>query len=644
MKIKQPTDNQQTISLPSLWESYYNLSLFVSCVVLCCLVITYLWPISEPVSLTTLILTANFAVIRLIQRNMSKRNTLPATPGTTIIIDQLFLSLVTFAGSPGLLILPFSSLLMFSASHFGRRYLLLAMATASVTLLTTLQLAPSLQMEILVAIPLSLVALLPSALRLNRQHPKNSEVENSVSQNASTENLQPSSEKQLTSVKFEGGPVEKQSRRILILSRNSSTVSQLTEQLINWGHETTTCDNSLQAFKHMLSRRKGEVFTPYSFLIVDGENLDIEPISLVRLVKKEELLSELRLICLQSSFYNEKYSQRLLKAGYHTLLESPWTKEQLFSIISYEKESPLGETDNIISFAKHRTIKKAYTRQKEILLADIPTPERNSLAQSLTQAGYIIHTVDNGNQALDALEEQFYDLAIINMKLPVMSGTQVVKLHRFTTPYKQWVPFIFMHDDCNNETLNISQSIGVDIYLFKPFTPQEAILSILAALDKGDLQNLTCISRNRDPIQFKNNRILDAMLLDHATLLRLEKLDSGISFIDDLFKIFEADGRIILHQMELAVAHQQFGDFLDNAQILLDSAGQLGAIILYELGQQASKLSNLEFEYKGADLLNEIQQTFNLTLQGYAHYHAQRTAALNALPTRTSTPSHEGNF
>jgi two-component system sensor histidine kinase RpfC len=381
----------------------------------------------------------------------------------------------------------------------------------------------------------------------------------------------------------------------------------------------------------MLSRSQGEVFTPYSFLIVDGENLDIEPLSLARLIKNEPLLDDVRLICIQTSFYNEKYAHRLLRAGYHTLLESPLTKEQLFSIISYDNKS-LSSSGNVVSLVKHRTTKQAYTRQKEILLADTPSHERDSLRHALTQAGYNILLVDNGDQALDALEEHFFDLAIINLHLPIMSGTQVVKLHRFTTPYKQWVPFIFVEDEENPETLNLCQSIGVDICLFKPIAPQEVLLSILAALDKGDLQNLTYVSRKTDPIQFKNNKIQDAMLLDLLTLLRLEKLDSGITFINELFKIFESDGRTILREMEKAVAQRQLGKFLDQAQILLDSAGQLGAVLLYELSQQASKLSAREFEYKGSDLLSELQQTFNLTLHAYAHYLSQRASAIQSEP------------
>jgi CheY-like chemotaxis protein len=588
-----------------------------------------MWPTYNPDSTATLILALAYSSVRYIQYRSDGLAGSYFLRRATIVFDQLFLGLVILSGGQDILLTPLSLLLIIGANSYSTGYSWLAAISAFLMRLSLAYLSPTIFMDAGQIVLLSLFLATPVFLSTrNRYVNKSFQAETDSTESLPT--LESSfSDHDEEPTPFSGAPVERKVQRILILSNNPNNTTLLSQQLSEWGHETTTCGNSLQAFKHMLSRRQGEVFAPYSFLIVDGESLDIEPLSLVRLVNEEPMFSDLRLICIQPSFYNEKYAQRLLRAGYHTLLESPWSKEQLFSIISYE-QGQITHSCNVISLAKRRHIKQAYTRQKQILIADTPTEERTSLSNALTLAGYNIRIVDNGDQALDALEEHFFDLAIINMDLPIMSGIQVVKFHRFTTPYKHWVPFIFISEESNPEALSQSQSIGVDICLFKPISPYEVMLSILAALDKGDLQNLTYVSRNTDPIQFKDNSIQDAMLLDHVTLLRLEKLDNGITFINELFKIFEAEGRVILSHMEQAVSRQQLGQFLDQAQILLDSAGQLGALVLYELSQQASRLSAREFEYKGSDLLCEIEQTFNLTLQAYAYYLSQRTAALNS--------------
>ncbi|MES9813895.1 MAG: hypothetical protein ABW161_07945 [Candidatus Thiodiazotropha sp.] len=95
-----------------------------------------------------------------------------------------------------------------------------------------------------------------------------------------------------------------------------------------------------------------------------------------------------------------------------------------------------------------------------------------------------------------------------------------------------------------------------------------------------------------------------------------------------MIKIFEAEGFVILRTMRQALDRKQFGLFLDQAQILLDSAGQLGAFALYELNRNATRLRAYEFEYRGYEVFEEIEKTFNLTLQAYSHYLSQRAATL----------------
>ncbi len=642
---RKPTDQGLVVQSADPRDRYYlRLSFVVSGLALLGLLLVHGWPARQTDASGILFLALSYASIRLLQFLSIGQAGSSMLRYTTLVFDQVFLGLALLAGGPDLLLTPLSLLLILGANAYPIRYVWLAGFSALSIRLVTILLSPAITLDNHQILVLSLTIFLPLLLTLKKHCKLTPHIDVS-----DDETLQPDQATEATEATMPSAPTPveptatvsnttapRNGRRFLILSNCPNNIALLSRQLSEWGHETTTCGNSLQAFKHMLSRRQGEVFTPYSILFVDGDSLDIEPLSLARLVKDEPLLTNLRLICIQPSFYNDKYAQRLLRAGYHTLLESPWSKEQLFSVISYESDQQ-DLASNVVSLSKHRNIKQAYTRQKQLLIADSPSEERALLASALSQAGYSVRNVENGNQALDALEEHFFDLAIINTDLPVMSGVQVVKLHRFTTPYKHWVPFIFLHDENDPDILNQCQSIGVDICLFKPVSPHEALLSILAALDKGDLQNLTYVYRSTDPIQFKNNRIQDAMLLDHMTLFRLEKLETGISFINELFRIFEMEGHIILERMGQAVAQQNLGLYRDQAQILFDSAGQLGAVVLYELSQQASKLSAREFEYKGSDVLSEIEQTFNLTLQAYHYYLSQRTAVLNSEPIEPAT-------
>jgi CheY-like chemotaxis protein len=377
----------------------------------------------------------------------------------------------------------------------------------------------------------------------------------------------------------------------------------------------------------MLSRFQANKFVTFTTLIVDQQGLDLDPVSLAQLIHDEPKLEGMRLICFKAPSTPDQQTQQLYQAGYSALLETPLIKEQLFNALHREHRFH-PDSSNIVNLFEHKAKQKSNANQEIVLLADAPSSARTALSKALIQAGYKVVMVDSGDHVLDTLEEQPISLAIVNIKLAIMNGTQVVKLHRFTTPHKQWVPFIFLSDENNADTLRLCRSIGVQACFFKPVDTNN-LLEIVPTLliqhqeRDSDLSHYPYTPQKSSMTQFQN-----ASLLDLMTLLRLERLDSGIAFINDLFKIFEAEGAVIIRTMQHAVDRNQFGQFLDQAQILLDSAGQLGAFALYELNRKATRLRAHEFEYRGRELLKEIEKAFSLTLEAYSHYLSQRAATL----------------
>ncbi|MCU7935363.1 MAG: response regulator [Candidatus Thiodiazotropha sp. (ex Dulcina madagascariensis)] len=608
-------------------RDYYSLTFLVSCILLTGLMVQYFLPDQQAVSHSTLTLAAYYTLIRLVQLStfQNTHDHPPLMRGSGIVLDHIYLGLIAFSGGPAVLTIPLGSLLLYATRPFGAGSLRLAMPAAFSIILLTLHQGPAFQLELLYAIPLSLMTVvLPCLFPFSRDLAPEGEL--SLGTDPLNQSGPPMTHTESQEAPHSALPwVDKGIQRILILSNNRHTLESASNYLIDWGHEFTTSRNCVQAFKHMLSRSQGDLFIPYDILIVDEQGLDIDPLSLARLIKHESTLAELRLICLKNPVEIDGNAQRLLHAGFTALLDTPLSKAQLFHAIRSEPQ-PYPESTNIVSLSQHRTNKKADPGHREILLADIPSPERAQLGKALVRAGHRVRLVDNGDQALDALEERIFELAIVNVKLPIMSGTQVVKLHRFTTPYKLWIPFIFVSDENTPDTLKLCQNIGVHACLFKPFTPNELLETIPSVLSQS--RGLAGDNYRPQTIEHGETRFQHAGLLDHMTLLRLEKLDNGITFINDLFKIFEAEGQVILRYMHQAVERKQLGLFLDQAQILLDSAGQLGAFSLYELNQQAIKIHAHEFEYKGPELFGEIERTFNLTLRAYTDYLSHRAASL----------------
>lgn len=613
---------------------YHSAAFIISCIVIAYMTARMFMSPTSADQLATLTLASYYTLIRMIQLISIRKpyNLLLHLHGPLVVFDQFFLLAVALGGVPLFLTLPLSGTLVFMTRSLAVKYRLMTMPAAFASILVTLLNATDVQLNTASAAAISLI--LVFAFSFNSIIPlirpvirKRNTLDARNSQQSETQDAiqepQP--------IAGHISPVEdrRANLRILIISTNDFRLRSLTDYLNNWGYDYTTSNNSVQAFRHMLSRYQANRFVPYTTLIVDQQGLDLDPVSLARLIQSEPKLEGMRLICLKAPFSLHHQHQVFHQAGYHTLLDSPLQKAQLFSAL-HGVRLHYPDPTNIISLCKHRSEKSSKTGQGIILLADTPSPARTHLSKTLTQAGYRLLMIDDGDRALDMLEERRISLVIINIKLPVMSGVQVLKLHRFTTPHNQWVPFAFLSDENSADTLRLCRSIGVQACFFKPVIAND-ILEMLPTLLSQHQSADRRINHNRRLAKENNvTQFRNPSLLDHMTLLRLEKLDSGIAFINDLFRIFEAEGHAIVRTMKQAVEKKQLGLFLDQAQILLDSAGQLGALSLYELCRNAIKLRAYEFDHRGCQIMEEIEKSFNLTLKAYSNHLSQRAATLQS--------------
>jgi len=118
---------------------------------------------------------------------------------------------------------------------------------------------------------------------------------------------------------------------------------------------------------------------------------------------------------------------------------------------------------------------------ENILVVDDDTELKKVLSSILSEAGYAVETVENGKQAIRVSEKKRFDLALIDIKLPDMEGTEL--LHRL----KEKQPHIVMIIITGFPTLeNAMETIneGADGYILKPFDIPKLLETIRKHLNK----------------------------------------------------------------------------------------------------------------------------------------------------------------
>jgi DNA-binding NtrC family response regulator len=116
-----------------------------------------------------------------------------------------------------------------------------------------------------------------------------------------------------------------------------------------------------------------------------------------------------------------------------------------------------------------------------ILVVDDEETIRRTVSMVLKHAGYTVDTAENGKQAIEMSEVNFYNLALIDIRLPGMEGTELLTALKETTP--RMVKIILTgYPALENAVRAINK--GVDGYLIKPVNTDELLRTIKEFLEK----------------------------------------------------------------------------------------------------------------------------------------------------------------
>lgn len=123
----------------------------------------------------------------------------------------------------------------------------------------------------------------------------------------------------------------------------------------------------------------------------------------------------------------------------------------------------------------------------EILVVDDNPANRDLLARRLTRNGYASTLVESGEAALDLLEEQRFDLILLDLMMPGWSGLETLERLK-ASPRLRTIPVIMLSaaDDIDTMVNCILQ--GAEDYIFKPFNPILLQARISACLEKVRLR------------------------------------------------------------------------------------------------------------------------------------------------------------
>ena len=123
------------------------------------------------------------------------------------------------------------------------------------------------------------------------------------------------------------------------------------------------------------------------------------------------------------------------------------------------------------------------TGKPRILVIDDDETIRESMSTLLRREGYVVDTAETGKEAIAASTANFYNLAIIDIRLPDMEGVELLTAMKETVP--KTVKIIVTGYPSIETAINAVNN-GADGYLTKPFKSQELLDKVAEHLKKQE--------------------------------------------------------------------------------------------------------------------------------------------------------------
>ena len=113
----------------------------------------------------------------------------------------------------------------------------------------------------------------------------------------------------------------------------------------------------------------------------------------------------------------------------------------------------------------------------KILTVDDSKAIRDLMVHILTEAGHEVTTAVDGVDALAIARQNSFDLALLDVNMPNMSGLSLVSKLRRLDEY-QYTPMIMVTTETSDYKKNKAKSSGATGWLTKPFTAERLLAAV----------------------------------------------------------------------------------------------------------------------------------------------------------------------
>lgn len=287
-----------------------------------------------------------------------------------------------------------------------------------------------------------------------------------------------------------------------------------------------------------------------------------------------------------------------------------------FTVVAEDEAAARSAEGKVISFDDPFVRHRARVRPMRVLVADDQPANRLVLQRLLERAGHQPVFAENGEQALDRLEAETLDAAIVDLHMPGVDGLEVIKQARVMQAGGVRTPIVVLSADATVDAVRDTEAAGAYSFLTKPVVAAR-LLDTLAEIAGGAAGEASAPQR-KDVLPTLRTDVLE----------ELAAMGLGKQFLRDFSEQCLRDASRCLAEAERAAAAGRWDGLREAAHALKGVSENLGAQTLVVRSAELMRASDAVLAKEWRRLVG----TIGTQLEGTAAQVRNEVARISARP------------
>ncbi|PID59086.1 hypothetical protein CSB45_01380 [candidate division KSB3 bacterium] len=398
----------------------------------------------------------------------------------------------------------------------------------------------------------------------------------------------------------------------LVVDDNSTHRSILRRLLEHWGIQVTEARNGKEGLRAIRAAEDGAL----DVLLVDSQMPEMDGFKMLCAVAAERPGSFKSIVMLADPSEYQQLQEHCQKFSVDAHINKPIDPSRLFDSLLKVLREDRTRADSHLEPSKPSRPVSEQLPPLNILVAEDHTINQLVIQKWLKRWGCSITIVDNGQAVLDTVEQQDFDLILMDIQMPKIDGlTATRRIREKEQRAEHRIPIIALTAHAMEGDKERFLEAGMDAYVSKP-------------LHAGQLYAAISRCRQKFHLDKKDTRAEEANADQQSPIIDLQELllsfDKDNNFVKELLlTYFKYSAPEILHSIRQAIKRQDPLLLEQAAHRLKSASGIIGAHRVYMATCRLEELGRKKRLSGAAECLETLEQK-SQELEQFIEQHVSR--------------------